>query len=342
MVILTVDTSMPRIAINGFGRIGRQALKAGWGKAGFTCVAINDVTDIETLAHLLKHDTSYRSYAHDVRVATHALVIDGTSVRVFTETDPARLPWKELDVDVVLECTGRFTRKEEAEAHIRAGAKRVILSAPAKGEGVPTHIMGINQDTIDPESTVINNASCTTNCIAPLIAILDEEIGVSKAMMTTVHGYTADQNVQDGPHKDLRRARAAAENIVPTTTGAARATTEVIPHLKQRFDGLAVRVPVPIVSLSDVTAVVRRPTTIEEVQRVFRAAARSKRWQGLVEVTDEPLVSSDFIGSSASAIVDLSLVNVVDGDLVKVVAWYDNEWGYANRLVELALYECRS
>lgn len=324
------------IAINGFGRIGRSAFKAGFGKPGFNVVAVNDLTDTKTLAHLLKHDTMYHAYDRNVRSDAQHLIVDGKKIRVYDKKEPYALPWKELKVDVVLECTGRFTDVDGARGHLSAGAKHVIISAPAKGGGVPTHVLGVNEKGAS-SSPIINNASCTTNCIAPVAAIIHGAFGVKKAMMTTVHGYTADQNLQDGPHKDLRRARAAAQNIVPTTTGAAIATTEAVPELKGIFDGLAIRVPVPVVSLSDFTFLLKKTVTVEQVNRVLVNASKTKRWSGIVAVTDEPLVSSDFIGNTASAIVDLSLTSVVDGDLLKVVAWYDNEWGYAHRLIEMAM-----
>ncbi len=328
---------MPKIALNGFGRIGRNVLKIGWDKPGFDIVAINDLTDTKTLAHLLKHDTVYRAFAKSVSYDEKYLIIDGKKILVCAEKDPKALPWGALGVDIVLECTGRFTNLEGASQHLAAGAKRVVISAPAKGAGVPTHVIGINEKTAGRDAAVINNASCTTNCIAPVAAIMQEAFGIKKAMMTTVHSYTASQALQDAPAKDLREARAAAENIVPTTTGAAIATTQVIPELQGVFDGLSIRVPTPVVSLSDFTLLLKRRVTVEEVNAVFQKASKTARWKGILEVTHEPLVSSDFIGSSASAIVDLGLTRVVDGDMVKVVAWYDNEWGYSNRLVEMAL-----
>ncbi len=328
---------MPNIAINGFGRIGRNTFKAGFGKAGFNVVAINDLTDTKTLAHLLRHDTTYGTYDKKVEYDDKHLIVNGKKIAVFAEKEPNRLPWRKMDIDIVLECTGRFTDRDGARLHIKAGAKHVIISAPAKGGDVPTCVMGINQEDAKGQE-IINNASCTTNCIAPVAAIMEEAFGVEKAMMTTSHAYTADQNLQDGPHKDLRRARAAAENIVPTTTGAAIATTEVVPSLKGKFDGLAIRVPVGIVSISDFTFLLSQKVTIEKVNAVFKKAAKQARWKGIVEVTEEPLVSSDFIGSTASAIVDLGLTKVVDGDFVKVIVWYDNEWAYSHRLVDMALY----
>jgi glyceraldehyde 3-phosphate dehydrogenase len=328
---------MPKIAINGFGRIGRNVFKAGFSKAGFSVVAVNDLTDTKTLAHLLKHDSTYRDWNHDVSSDSDELIVDGKKIKVFAEKDPTKLPWGKLGVDIVLECTGRFTDLEGASQHLTAGAKRVIISAPAKGGGVPTHVLGVNGKGAGKKAKVINNASCTTNCIAPVAQVLHDVFGVRKAMMTTIHSYTADQNLQDGPHKDLRRARAAAQNIVPTTTGAAIATTEVIPELKGLFDGLSIRVPTPVVSLSDFTFVLKKRVTVEEVNAALEKASKHPLWKGILEVTHEELVSSDFIGSTASCIVDLPMTKVVDGDLVKVVAWYDNEWGYSHRLAEIAL-----
>ena len=326
-----------RVAINGFGRIGRNTFKAAFGKLkDLEFVAVNDLTDTKTLAHLLKHDTSYGLYDHEVSHDDKHVIVDGKKIRVYAEKDPTKLPWGQEKIDVVLECTGRFTDEAGASQHITAGAKRVIISAPAKGGNVPTQVLGVNPENAG-KAKVINNASCTTNCIAPVAAIMHEAFGVKKALMTTTHGYTADQNLQDGPHKDLRRARAAAANIVPTSTGAAIAVSEAIPELKGLFDGLALRVPVPVVSLADFTFLLKKRTSAEEINLVFRKAAKSPRWKGVLDVTGEPLVSSDFIKNPYSAIVDLGLTKVVDGDFVKVVAWYDNEWAYSCRLGEMAL-----
>ncbi len=333
---------MPNIAINGFGRIGRNVLKAGAKLPGFNVVAINDLTDTKTLAHLFRHDTAYGTYAGDVSYDEHHLMIDGKTILVTAEKDPTTLPWGKMGVDVVLECTGRFTSEEGASSHIKAGAKRVVISAPAKGGSVPTHVMGLNQKGAGKDAAIINNASCTTNCIALVAAILEEAIGIQKAMMTTVHSYTASQVVQDAPAKDLREARAAAENIVPTTTGAAIATAQVVPTLEGKFDGLSVRVPTPVVSLADFTLVMKRSVTVEEINKLFTEAAKTAHWKGIVSVTNEPLVSSDFIGDPSSCVIDLGLTRVVDGDLLKVVAWYDNEWGYSNRLAEMALEVAKS
>lgn len=326
-----------QVAINGFGRIGRQAFKVAFGRKKIKIVGINDLTDTKTLAHLLKYDTAYGKYDKKVSFDEKNIIVDGEKIPVFAEKDPSALPWEKLKVDVVLECTGRFTDKTGAELHIKAGAKKVVISAPAKGGDVPTYVRAVNcAKCKTEESLVINNASCTTNSIGPVMAVLNEKFGIEKAMMSTVHGYTADQNLQDGPHKDLRRARAAAENIVPTTTGAAIAVTEVIPAISGVFDGLALRVPVPTVSVSDMTVLLKKNVTKEEINQAMIDASKTDRFDGVLATTDEQLVSSDFIGNTHSAIVDLSLTNVVGGNLVKVVSWYDNETGYANRLVEIA------
>ncbi|MDF1497032.1 MAG: type I glyceraldehyde-3-phosphate dehydrogenase [Patescibacteria group bacterium] len=328
---------MTRIAINGFGRIGRNTLKAGLHKAGFKVVGINDLTDTATLAHLLEHDTAYGHYKEKINFTKSSISVAGKKIPVFAEKDPTKLPWKKLKVDVVLECTGRFRDLESASMHLTAGAKSVIISAPAKGDGVPTHVIGLNEKHVKKNVHVINNASCTTNCIAPAMQVLMEEFGIKKAGMTTVHAYTADQNIQDGPHKDLRRARAAAQNIVPTTTGAAVATTQVVDGLNNKFDGIAIRVPVVVGSLTDITALLKRRVTVAQVNNAFIKAAKEKRWKDILTVTDEPIVSSDIIGNPHSSIVDLSMTKVIDGDLVKVLTWYDNEWGYSHRLAEMAL-----
>ena len=327
-----------RVAINGFGRIGRAAFKIAFEKPELEIVAINDLADTPTLAHLLKHDTAYGRYRHEVSADEKGIVVNGNVYPVFLEKDPLKLPWKDLSVDVVLECTGRFVDKDSSAQHITAGAKLVVLSAPAKGgaEDVKTFIIGVNEDTYAGE-TVVSNASCTTNCLAPVAKVIQDTFGIEKALMTTVHSYTGDQNLQDSPHRDVRRARAAGQNIVPTTTGAAIAVTEVIPELTNRFDGLALRVPTVVVSITDFTFLLKRKTTIEEVNMALQKASESDRMKGVLAVTREQLVSSDFIGNPFSSIVDLSLTKVVDGDFVKVVAWYDNEWGYSQRLVELAM-----
>lgn len=326
-----------RIAINGFGRIGRAAFKIALETPTLEVVAINDLTEARVLAHLLAHDTAYGQYTKPVVAGDKTLIVGGKEYPVSAEPDPLKLPWKALNVDVVLECTGRFTDRDAAAQHITAGAKQVILSAPSKGDdgSVPTFLIGVNVDNYTGEA-IVSNASCTTNSLAPVATVLHEKFGIDKALMSTIHSYTADQSLQDGPHKDLRRARAAAHNIVPTTTGAALAVTQVMPELKGRFDGLSFRVPTIVVSLTDFTFVLKKKTTVEEINTVLTEASRNPRFAHVLDVTSEPLVSSDFIGNPHSSIVDLSLTKVIDGDLVKVVAWYDNEWGYSNRLVEMA------
>ena len=324
-----------KIAINGFGRIGRNAFKLAFERDDIEVVAINDLTDTKTLAHLLKHDSTYGTYHYDVSYDENSIFVAGKQIRVLAERDPALLPWGEFGIDVVIEATGLFVQPEKARAHINAGAKKVVISAPAKGEGAKFIVLGVNEHELTREDDIISNASCTTNCIAPVMAVLEREFGIEKSLMTTVHSYTASQRILDAPAKDLREARSAAENIVPTTTGAAIVTAKVIPSLEGKFDGLSVRVPTPVVSLSDITAVLKRNTTKEEINEVFKRAAADPFYQGILAVTDEPLVSMDFKGNSHSSIVDLSLTNVVDGNLIKVVAWYDNEWGYSNRLVEI-------
>ena len=324
-----------KIAINGFGRIGRNAFKLAFERDDIEVVAINDLTDTKTLAHLLKHDSTYGTYHHDVSYNDDSIFVAGKQIRVLAEKDPALLPWGEFGVDVVIEATGLFVQPEKARAHIDAGAKKVVISAPAKGEGAKFIVLGVNEYELTREDDIISNASCTTNCIAPIMAILEREFGIEKSLMTTVHSYTASQRILDAPAKDLREARSAAENIVPTTTGAAIATAKVVPSLVGKFDGLSVRVPTAVVSLSDITAVLKRNTTKEEINEVFKRAAADPFYQGILTVTEEPLVSTDFKGNSHSSIVDLELTNVVGGNLVKIVAWYDNEWGYSNRLVEI-------
>jgi glyceraldehyde 3-phosphate dehydrogenase len=285
------------------------------------------------MAYLLKYDSVYRRDDQQIDVEDGSLVVDGTRFPVLKISDPSQLPWKDLRVDVVIESTGRFTKREQAEAHIQAGARCVVISAPAKG--APSYVLGVNEDKYNPEiDTVISNASCTTNCITPVAAVLHHKFGVLKALMTTIHSYTADQRLVDSPHSDWRRGRAAAQNIVPTSTGAAVAATEALPELKGLFDGLSLRVPTIDVSLSDFTMLLKTKTTKEEINQTFRDAAGSPRYRGILAVTEENLVSVDFIGNPHSSIVDLSLTQVIDGDFVKVIAWYDNEWGYSNRLVE--------
>ena len=328
-----------KVAINGFGRIGRNAFKVLFDRKDIEVVALNDLTDNQTLAHLLKYDSVYGKYAHQVSADEDSITVDGTKIKVLSERDPANLPWGELEVDVVVESTGFFVDPDKAKAHIDAGAKKVVISAPASGDGeehAHTVVIGVNDDTLESnDKDILSNASCTTNCISPVISILQNEFGIEKAMMTTIHSYTADQNLQDGPHKDLRRARAAAVNIVPTSTGATIAAGLVIPEIQGKFDGLAIRVPTPVGSLSDFVVILEKDVTSEEVNDAFVKAAQQPYYEGVLEVTNDPIVSSDIVGNPHSAIVDLSLTKVTAGNMVKVVAWYDNEWGYSSRLAEL-------
>ena len=329
---------MVKVAINGFGRIGRCALKILLERRDVQVVAINNGSaDAKTLAHLLKHDSAYGTYDKKVSATENTLIVNTREIPVLIERDPLKLPWKKLGVDVVIESTGAFTKPEDAKAHLTAGAKKVVISAPAKGNGAKTVVIGVNEDVIEADDKILSNASCTTNCIAPIMKALEDEFGIEKAMMTTIHSYTGSQKILDAPAKDLREARSAAENIVPTTTGAAKATGLTIPSLTGKFNGISIRVPTPVVSLSDITAILKRNTTKEELTHFFKKIAREPYYEGIIGVTEEELVSTDFIGDPHSCIVDLPLLDVVDGNMVKVVAWYDNEWGYSNRLVELAV-----
>lgn len=324
------------VAINGFGRIGRASFKIILDShPKINVVAINDLTDTATLAHLMQYDSCYGKYPKKVSHTKDSLVVAGKKYPVFSQKDPLGLPWKKLKVDVVLECTGHFRGKDDASAHITAGAKKVIISAP--GKNCKTIVLGVNEEKLSKTDDVLSCASCTTNCLAPATSVIKEKFGIKKALMSTVHAYTADQNIVDGPHKDLRRARTAAINIVPTTTGAAVAVTETIPSLKGKFDGMAIRVPVPVGSLCDVTFLLGKKTTIEAVNEAFVKASKGKL-KGILEASEEELVSSDIIGNPHSSIVDLKSTALVGGDLLKVVAWYDNEWGYSNRLVDLTEY----
>jgi len=325
-----------RVGINGFGRIGRQVLRAAkeQGVADLDFVAINDLTDTKTLAHLFKYDSIHGTYSGDVARGPDSITVDGDDIMVLSHKDPAQLPWKDLGVDVVLESTGRFTSADDARKHITGGARKVIISAPAKGEDI-TIVMGINDNKYDPaKHDIISNASCTTNCLVPMVHVIRENFGFKHGSMLTVHSYTNDQQILDLPHKDLRRARAAALSMIPTTTGAAKATSLVIPELKGKIDGLSIRVPTPDVSFTDLTVEVEKATSVAEVNAAFKAAT-SGRLEGILEYTEEELVSSDFIGNPASCILDAKVTNVVDGTLVKVSGWYDNEWGYASRCVDL-------
>lgn len=336
-----------KIAINGFGRIGRAAFKAALHHPDLQVVAINDLTDTKTLAHLLKYDSCYGQYDQTVDYTSDCLVVDNKKYLVLAQKEPEKLPWKKLGVQIVIESTGRFTDKEQAKLHLFAGAKKVIISAPASAKAsagkpgideVKTFVLGVNEQDLKKTDNIISMASCTTNCLAPLTEVIRQKFGIAKAIMSTAHAYTADQNLVDGPHKDLRRARAAALSIVPTTTGAAIAVTETIPELKNKFDGMAMRVPVPVGSLCDVTFVLKKKTTVKAINQALVAAAKTIKLKGILSTTDEELVSADIVGNPSSSIVDLGLTKVVAGDLVKVVSWYDNEWGYANRLADFCVY----
>ena len=327
-----------RVAINGFGRIGRNAFKIAFDRSDCEIVAINDLTDTKTLAYLLKHDSNYGNYEHKVSFDEQNLIVDEQKIRVLAEKDPAALPWKDLNVDVVIESTGFFVEPDKARIHITAGAKRVVISAPAKGESADsatTIVLGVNDDKIETASDVISNASCTTNCITPVLNVIESNFGIEKLMMTTIHSYTASQKLQDGPGKNLREDRAAAQNIVPTTTGASIAAGKALPALQGIFGAMEVRVPTPVVSLSDFVIITKRSVSVEEVNEAFKKATKEPFYQGILDVTEEELVSTDFIGNPHSAIVDLLLTAVVGGNMLKVAAWYDNEWGYSNRLVEV-------
>ena len=329
-----------RVGINGFGRIGRQVIRAAklQGVADLDFVAVNDLTDTKTLAHLFKYDSVHRTYQGDVSAGDGSISIDGDDIKVLAEKDPAKLPWKDLKVDIVLESTGRFTEGSQAQQHIDAGAKKVIISAPAKNEHI-TICMGVNTEKYDAaKHHIISNASCTTNCLVPMVKVVRDNFGFVRGSMVTVHSYTNDQNVLDLPHKDLRRARAAALSIIPTTTGAAKATALVIPELKGKIDGIAIRVPTPDVSLTDLAVVVDKPVTVDQVNQAFKKAAASGPLHGILAYEEAELVSSDFIGNPHSCILDAKSTNVVDGTLVKVSGWYDNEWGYSSRCVDLLRY----
>jgi glyceraldehyde 3-phosphate dehydrogenase len=326
-----------RVGVNGFGRIGRNFWRAvdaqrAAGTSDIEIVAVNDITDNATLAHLLKYDSILGRLPYDVTSTDEDIVVDGNAFKGLAVRNPADLPWKDLGVDVVVESTGLFTKREAAAKHLEAGAKKVVISAPASGEDL-TVVKGVNDDAYDGSQDVISNASCTTNCLAPMAKVLDDLVGIERALMTTIHAYTQDQNLQDGPHKDLRRARAAALNIVPTSTGAAKAVALVLPHLKGKFDGYALRVPIPTGSATDLTATVRRETTAEEINAAMKAAAEGPL-KGVLKYTEDPIVSSDIVTDPHSCIFDSGLTKV-SGNQVKIVGWYDNEWGYSNRLADI-------
>jgi len=326
---------MANVAINGMGRIGRATLKIVLETPELELAAVNDLVSPDNIAYLLTYDSVYGRYNKEVRADGASLIVGGKRYTIFSEKDPENLPWADLDVDIVFECTGVFTRKEDLEKHIRAGAKKAILSAPAKDDEVPTVVHGVN--TPEEGAQIISCASCTTNCITPVVEIMGRRIGVRKAIMTTIHAYTSTQAIVDGPSDKWRRGRAGAVNLVPTSTGAAIATTKALPHYQGRFNGVAVRAPVPVGSLADIVFITEKTTSAEEVNAVFREESKSVRYRGIVGVSDVPIVSSDIIQDHRASIVDLTMTQVVDGDLVKVMSWYDNEWGYANQMVREAL-----
>lgn len=330
---MTINVGI-NVGINGFGRIGRQVFKRMTEVGGFEVKAINDLTDPKTLAHLLKYDSIYGKYPGNVEAGEGCLIIDGNETKVLSERDPAKLPWGEMGVDIVLESTGVFRKREQIENHIKAGAKKVLLSVPAKDEIDATVVLGVNDDILKPEDKIISNASCTTNCFAPVAKVLHEKFGIVKGLMTTIHSYTSDQNLIDFPHSDLRRARAAALNIIPTTTGAAKAVGKVIPELNGKLDGMAIRVPTPVGSIVDFVALLEKEVTVEDINAAMKEAAEGAL-KGILEYTEDPIVSADIIENPASSIFDAKLTSVMDGNMVKTISWYDNEWGYSCRCVDL-------
>ena len=321
------------VGINGFGRIGRLVFRAAVAQGGIDIKAINDLTDAKTLAHLLKYDSTHGRFNGEVEADGDSLVVNGKPIRIIAERDPAKLPWGEIGAKAVLESTGLFSEREQAEAHIRAGAEKVVISQPAKGEDL-TVVLGVNDDQLKPEHTILSNASCTTNCLAPMAKVLQENFGIVKGMMNTIHSYTNDQRILDLPHKDLRRARSAAISMIPTTTGAAVAVGKVLPELAGKLDGLSIRVPTPDGSLTDFTAVLEKDATVEEINAAFQSAAEGSL-QGVLEYSEDPLVLADIVGNAHSCIFDALSTNVVEGNMVKILGWYDNEWGYSNRCVDL-------
>jgi glyceraldehyde 3-phosphate dehydrogenase len=326
---------MARVAINGFGRIGRAAFKIVLDTPEMELVAVNDIAPIDNLGYLLKYDTVYGRYDKSVEVHGDKIVVDGQAYPFFAERDPAQLPWRDLGVDVAFECTGFFTNQEGLEKHLQAGAEYAVLSAPAKGEGVPTVVHGVNTPAGDKRT--VSCASCTTNCITPVAEVMNRRIGIEKAIMTTIHAYTSSQAIVDGPSKKVRRGRAGAANFVPTSTGAAIATTKVLPELEGSFDGVAVRGPIPVGSIADLVFVTKRNTTVKEVNQIFREEAASEQYAGILGASDEPLVSSDIVGDPQASIIDLEMTQVVGGNLVKVMSWYDNEWGFTNQMIREGL-----
>ncbi len=330
---------MKKVGINGFGRIGRNAFKIALERdVDYEIVAINDLTDPATLAHLLKYDSCYGKFDGTVEVKENAIVVNGREIRIFAEPDPAKIPWDEEGVELVIESTGRFTDAAGGSKHFAHGVKKVIFTAPAKGDDVKTIVLGVNEETYDPAAhNLISNASCTTNCLAPFAKVLDEQFGIRRGLMTTIHSYTNDQKILDLPHKDLRRARAAAMSMIPTTTGAAKAVSLVLPQLKGKLNGMAVRVPTPTVSIVDLVAELEKTVTVEEVNGKLKEASETYL-KGILDYTDEPLVSIDFKGTSVSSTIDGQSTMVMDGNMVKVLSWYDNEWGYSTRVVDLVQY----
>jgi glyceraldehyde 3-phosphate dehydrogenase len=332
---------MAKVAINGLGRIGRAVFKIIQDNPDLELVAVNDLVPPKNLAYLLNYDTVYGRAKKKVESDENSLIVEGTHYKVVSEKDPAQLPWGSLGIDLVFECTGLFTNKEALEKHIQAGAKAVILSAPTKSEGIETVVYGVN--SVPESDQIFSCASCTTNCISPVVEVMGRRIGIKKAILTTIHAYTATQAVVDGPSKkQVREGRAAAANFVPSTTGAAIATTKVLPQYKGKFDGVAVRAPIPVGSISDIVFVTERPTTVEEINTIFREEAESDRYKGIMSACDEEIVSSDIVGDAHASIVDLTMTQVVDGDLVKVMSWYDNEWGYANQMVRAAVEKVKA
>lgn len=326
-----------KVAINGFGRIGRNFLRACRGYGDIEIVALNDLTDSKTLAHLLKYDSVHGIFGADVKALDSGILVDGKEIKVLAVTEPEKLPWKDLAVDIVLESTGRFTDRQGALKHLKAGAKWVIISAPAKDPDI-TICMGVNEDMLEPQKhRLISNASCTTNCLAPIAKVLHSEFGILRGLMTTIHSYTNDQRILDLPHEDLRRARAAAMNMIPTTTGAAKAVGLVLPELKGKLDGMAIRVPTPNVSVVDLVVELKRDTTVGEINSAFKSAAEGKL-KGILQYTEEPVVSMDFNGNPHSSIVDATVTKVIESRMAKVIAWYDNEWGYSSRVRDLIIY----
>ena len=324
-----------KVAINGFGRIGRMVLRAGWYDPDIEFVAVNDLTSTEELAYLLRHDSAHQQFAGLVEHDEQHVIIDGKPLRVFAEKDPEALPWGELHIDVVIESTGFFLTKELASKHLKAGAKKVLLSAPAKSDDIPVFVQGVNEHEYDKELMhIVSNASCTTNCLAPMVKVLNDNFGIVRGFMTTVHAYTADQRLVDSPHKDPRRGRSAAINIVPTSTGAAKAVTKVIPSLKGKLDGFAVRVPIPDGSITDFVCELAQDVTAEEVNALFRSVAEH-HMQGILFYSEEPIVSEDIIGNSHSCVFDSLLTKVIDGRFLKIFGWYDNEWGYSCRMIDM-------